>query len=410
MPFPDGQTSHGGDVVLPRIAIVGGGIAGAALALFLKKAGMPAAVYEAHAYAKTMGVGGSLNIAPNGMHVLAALGLADRVIERGSKVPVSHFRDSQGRLLGRLAYGVQALYGQPAVTVSRSALAWVLADEMRVQGIEVHENTRLKSIDEHADAITLRFEDGTHAQADCVVGADGIHSRVRHHILPQGPRPEYLGMVAVGGSTPLASLPGITPDQIESLTYTFGTNFFGYGGGDSGTMIWWSNLWRSAEYSAGELAQLDEQAIRRELLAQYRGFAEPIPSLIAHSGEMLRLNLYDIRSLSTWQRGRALLIGDAAHAVSPNAGQGASLALEDAMYLAKLLREARGEPLRAFRQFETDRKPRVEAIVAEGRRRGGDKKTVSVFKARLRNAAMHLFLRAAARRKVDPVLAFRIDW
>jgi 2-polyprenyl-6-methoxyphenol hydroxylase-like FAD-dependent oxidoreductase len=125
---------------------------------------------------------------------------------------------------------------------------------------------------------------------------------------------------------------------------------------------------------------------------------------------MLRLNLYDIRSLPTWQRGRVLLIGDAAHAASPNSGQGASMALEDAMYLARLLRDSPGEYLRAFRQFETDRKPRVEAIVTEGRRRGGDKETVSPFKATLRNMLMRFFLKRAAARKIDPVMAYKIDW
>jgi 2-polyprenyl-6-methoxyphenol hydroxylase-like FAD-dependent oxidoreductase len=105
-----------------------------------------------------------------------------------------------------------------------------------------------------------------------------------------------------------------------------------------------------------------------------------------------------------------VLIGDAAHAVSPNAGQGASMALEDAIYLAKLLRDAQGEHERAFERFERQRKPRVERIVAEGRRRSSDKKSVSPFESALRNAMLAIFVNLFGERSQDWLYRYRVDW
>jgi 2-polyprenyl-6-methoxyphenol hydroxylase-like FAD-dependent oxidoreductase len=122
------------------------------------------------------------------------------------------------------------------------------------------------------------------------------------------------------------------------------------------------------------------------------------------------LNIYDIQTLPVWHRDRVVLIGDAAHAVSPNAGQGASMALEDAMYLAKVLREAQGNHEGAFARFERDRKSRVERIVAEGRRRSSDKKSVSPFESALRNAMLGVFFNLFGQRSQDWLYRYRIDW
>src|SRR4029450_4872107 len=132
--------------------------------------------------------------------------------------------DGKGKPLGKVPYGVKSLYGQPAVSLSRSALFEALADGMRAQGVEIHYEKRLIRITEQDETITAHFEDGTSAGGDYLIGADGLHSLVREHILPEGPKPEYIGMVALGGFTPLAKLQGVTQEEIDSITYTFGTN------------------------------------------------------------------------------------------------------------------------------------------------------------------------------------------
>lgn len=231
--------------------------------------------------------------------------------------------------------------------MSRALLYGSLAEQMRARGVRIEYEKRLMGVEETPDGVMVRFADGTGASGDCLVGADGARSAVRRHLLPGGPDAEYIGMVGIGGFTPLDALSGITAKDIDALTYTFGTNFFGYGGADAGTMMWWSNLWREREFTTEELASLDEAAVKRELLEQYGGFHEPIPQLIVHSARTVRHNVYDIRTLPTWHSDRIVLMGDAAHAVSPNSGQGASMALEDAMYLGKLMRDHPGDPARS---------------------------------------------------------------
>jgi 2-polyprenyl-6-methoxyphenol hydroxylase-like FAD-dependent oxidoreductase len=178
----------------------------------------------------------------------------------------------------------------------------------------------------------------------------------------------------------LSDVPGLADRDRQSLNFTFGhRGFFGYGGARPDEVMWWSNLWREKELTEAELNDLSIDAVKREMLSIYRGYHDPIEKLITHTGPPVKLNVYDIQTLPAWYKGRVVLIGDAAHAVSPNAGQGASMALEDAMYLAKVLCEAQGDHERAFERFERERKPRVERIVAEGRRRGSDPKSATPF-------------------------------
>ncbi len=393
----------------PRVLIAGGGIGGPALALFLHKAGIPSVVYEA--YPRAEGIGGGLNLAPNGMQVLAALGLAETIIRRGTIARTSIFVDERGKPLGRLLYGDPNRYGQPAVSMTRAALAETLADELDRAGVPIHYAKRVTAVAEHGGGVSITFADGDTVEGDLLIGADGVRSAVRRAILPDGPHPQYTGLIGIGGFTPLSALPPQPAGDVEALTYTFGPRgFFGHGGGGCGTMMWWSNLFRTREFTHDELTRFDRGALQAELLSRFKGYHQPIEALIQNTDMLLRMNVYDIQSLPTWHKGRVLLIGDAAHAVSPNAGQGASMALEDAMCLAMLLRDCHGDYARAFDQFERQRKPRAERIVTEGRRRGGDKEIVSPFRSRLRNSMMKFFL-SRARDDADAWLfSYKLDW
>lgn len=390
-----------------KVLIIGGGIAGPALALFLQKAGIAAVVYEAYPYKD--GIGGGLGLAPNGMNVLAALGLADKVIARGSLTLENVFYNAQGRVLARIKRGAQK-YGQPAVSLLRPALYDIMTAAMQARGIQVEYQKRLKTITQTATQVIAHFEDGSSAAGDLLIGADGIYSKTRQTALPNSPQPAYVGIIGVGGVTPAAALPMMTASQKQSLNFTFGAQgFFGYGGAENGDVMWWSNLARAKEFTRAELTDLSLDTIKRELLAIYQGYHEPIATLIQHTQSPIKQNISDIQSLPTWQQGRVLLIGDAAHAVSPNAGQGAALALEDAMYLAKLLRDS-SDYVQVFAQFEKDRKPRVEKIVAEGRRLAGDKQVVTPFQEKIRELMMMIFINLLGERGYEWVYKYKIDW
>lgn len=391
-----------------HVVVAGGGIAGQALALFLNKAGISSAVYEARG--PSHGVGGGLGLAPNGMNVLAALGLAEALKARASPAQESFFRDERGRLLARLRNGA-AEFGEPQIAAMRSDLYEVLARAIGSAGIPLHYGKRLARVESKPEGVIAHFADGTTAQGDVLVGADGVNSTTRREVMPQAPEPEFVGITGIGGSIGLGEVPELAPEQSRSFTFTFGPQgFFGFAGGSAGEQMWWANLPRHAPYSEIELEALSTEALRRLLRERFAGYYEPIPALIARTRHIFALNIFDIQSLPSWHVGRVVLIGDAAHAVSPNSGQGASLALEDAMYLAKLLRDCSSNYALAFARFERDRKPRVERIVAAGRRAASDKEIVSPLKSKLRNVLIATMLRLVGIPGMREAIGYRIDW
>jgi 2-polyprenyl-6-methoxyphenol hydroxylase-like FAD-dependent oxidoreductase len=135
----------------------------------------------------------------------------------------------------------------------------------------------------------------------------------------------------------------------------------------------------------------------------------PIPALLVESEDLVALNIYDVPTLPDWHDGRTILIGDAAHAVSPNSGQGAALALEDAQSLATLLVAADGDPSRAFPEFERRRRARAERVMREGRRRAHDKKRRSVLGSAVRNGMLAALLRLFGERNHDWLYRYRVE-
>jgi 2-polyprenyl-6-methoxyphenol hydroxylase-like FAD-dependent oxidoreductase len=389
-----------------RALIIGGGIAGPAAALFLDRIGISATVYEARRRGEDAGAG--LGFAPNGMRVLAALGLADAVRERGDMVLEYVFRNARGRTFARYALESTERFGQPMIALRRAVLQDALDEALRRRGVGLELGRRLVGVEQDADGVTAHFGDGSSARGDFLIGADGLHSATRTLVLPESPSPSFVGLIGIGALIPRSRLPAVSAVDLAAMHFTFGARgFFGYCGGGEGTVMWWSNLPRPEPFTRGELAAPD--GVRQEMLERYGDYHEPIPSLIRATQEPIRLNIFDVPPLPRWHCGRVLLIGDAAHAVSPNAGQGASMALEDAMYLATLLRGCAELPA-VFDRFERDRKPRVERIVAEGRRRGADKTIVTPIAARMRELMMAAFLNLFGRKADDWLHDYRIEW
>src|SRR6266702_600674 len=226
----------------PRKAlIIGAGIAGPVTAIFLKRAGIDAEVYEAWPCAT--GIGGALQIAPNGMHVLAELGLADEMIRRGSVADSFDFYSQSGRPLGSINRNMQARFGQPAVNMCRASLNEMLIDKAWCANAALHFEKRLARIEDRGDQpVDAHSTDGTSAEGDFVIGADGVHSAVRAHVIPDGPRPFDTGLIGFGGFVPRALLAGRSIGQ--RVATTFGqSGYFGYGfcssEPDAGVM-WWS--------------------------------------------------------------------------------------------------------------------------------------------------------------------------
>jgi 2-polyprenyl-6-methoxyphenol hydroxylase-like FAD-dependent oxidoreductase len=391
--------------------IIGGGIAGTAMAIFLHKIGWASTIYEA--YPQRDDIGGGLQIAPNGMRILEELGVAEQIIAKGSIASEMRFRNQQGKVLARINKNMKEKYDQPAVNVLRSALHKILVDEAHRQGIEIKYGKRLVRLtDQGNEQVTAHYEDGTEAQGDLLIGADGIHSCTRKAILPNGPHPEYTGLQWIAGFSAQSSVPSVDlSDRV--LHMVFGQKgFFGYGNfcKQEGTIGWWVNLSREKEWTREEMSSVSTEQLRAELLDLCQGWNGPMQALIANTPTFMKGNVHDIQTLPVWCKGRVSLIGDAAHAVSPNSGQGASLALEDAMCLAGLLRRFPGQWRQAFDQFERDRRPRVEKIIDQGRRAGAHKQEITPFAAWIRDRMLSVVLPLFAERGNHWVYRHKIKW
>jgi len=383
-----------------KALIIGAGIAGPVTALFLKRIGYEAAVYEAWSY--STGIGGGLQIAPNGMHVLAELGIADDIIRDGEISESFDFFSRKGKWLASIHQNMQARFGQPAVNMRRGMLNETLVDKAWSASVEVHFDKRLARIEDRADRpVVAHFTDGSSAEGDLLIGADGVHSAVRQHVIPDGPRPFDTGLLSFGGFAPrsILEIAGIGP-QIEA---TFGqSGFFGYGycspDPDHGAM-WWSTQ-PSDGRDAATFRAMSIAELKQHLRRFHAGWHDPIPGMIDAADNIAVTDTLDVATLPAWSRGRVVLIGDAAHATSPHAGQGASMALEDAMRLACLL-QAGEEYSVIFEKFERERRPRAERVVALARRNGNSKRQMSPAGAWFRDRMLKLMI---------PLTSKGMDW
>jgi len=364
--------------VKPRALVIGAGVAGPATALFLARAGYEPAVFES--YPGRASVGGALAIAPNGMSVMGELGLADRVVAAGSAVDGFGFRTKRGRALGSMAYGPAGRYRFPAVSLSRNTFYGIVLDALEKRGTAPSFGKRLEAIEQDDGGITARFADGSAERGDILVGADGIHSAVRRLVLADAPQPAFTGLIGAGGFLPRrAFLERVGARAESTIQLFFGEGaFFGCAPGDRREVdgaYWWHALARERPLTEAEREALTGEAGVAELMRAGDGWCALVRDVIAATTTHIApLDLFDVASLPRWHAGRAILVGDAAHAVSPHSGQGASMALEDAIALAKALRAQPDQPAAAFASFEAARRPRAERVVAMGRRSGDQKR------------------------------------
>jgi 2-polyprenyl-6-methoxyphenol hydroxylase-like FAD-dependent oxidoreductase len=380
----------------PKALIIGGGIAGPVTGIFLKQAGIDAEVFEAWPYSTS--IGGGLQIAPNGMHVLAELGLADDMVARGSVAESFDFYSQSGDRLGSLNRNMKARFGQPAVNMCRATLNEMLVNKAWCENVELRFEKRLVAIEDRADQpVVAHFADGSSAEGDFVIGADGVHSVVRGHVIPDGPKPFDTGLIGFGGFVPRAVIEH-SPVGRRVVT-TFGqSGFFGYGFcsfDPADGVMWWSTQ-PSHGVDAATYRAMSQDQLRQHLRSFHAGWHDPIAQILDAAENIVVTDTLDVATLPTWSRKRTLLIGDAAHATSPHAGQGASLALEDALRLGRLM-QTRQELSLTFQNFEAERRPRAEKIVALARRNGNSKREFSPTGAWIRNRMMKLLLPLGAR-------------
>jgi 2-polyprenyl-6-methoxyphenol hydroxylase-like FAD-dependent oxidoreductase len=365
-----------------KALIIGCGIGGPVTAMALREVGIDAEIFEAYGQGAE-DVGSFLNIASNGLAALRVLGAHKKVLATAIPTPRMVMWSGSGKRLGEVANGLRLDDGTVSHTVLRSDLYRTIRDEAAQRGIPISYGKRLISYDDRGTDMVARFEDGTEATGDLLIACDGVHSPTRRILDPQAPAPRYSGLYSFGGIVKDAGVTG----EPGVYNMVFGKRaFFGYSVAESGETWWFANLPRQL----GDVPA-DWKPV---LVKAFENDANFSAELIANGDVELALPVHDLPPVPVWHRGRVLLTGDAAHATSPSSGQGASLAIEDAIVLARCLRDS-GDHRQAFERFEAERRPRVERVVAYSRTISNSKAAGPVARV-FRDLMLPIFLKKSA--------------
>lgn len=383
--------------------IIGGGVAGPVTAMALQKAGIDATIYEAYDRGAD-GVGAFLTLAVNGIAALGTLDLHTVVRDKGFTTTKMSIGMAGRKPMAEFGFGAALPDGTSTQTITRAALYGALRDEAVRRGVTIEYGKRLVAATPTDNGVTATFADGTTAHADLLIGADGLRSTVRKIIDPNAPAPRYVPLLNNGGYAK-----GLRLDaEPGAMHMVFARNcFYAYIVHPNGAVWWFANPRQPKELTRAEHAAIPQDQWRARLLDLFGDDDGPARDLVTATDEIFAgWNTYDFPKVPTWHRDRMIIIGDAAHATSPASGQGASMAVEDAVTLAKCLRDNDDIPT-AFATYESLRRERVERVVAQGKRNGDGKSLGPVMRHLL-----PLIFKVAkpGPNSMDWMYGHRIDW
>jgi salicylate hydroxylase len=381
-----------------KVAVVGAGLGGLNAAIALRQRGFDVTVYE---QSNVLGeIGAGIQLSPNAMRVLMALGL-DRAFEAIAFEPERHVVRNwkSGSIVSATQMrGVfRPQYGAGYFGAHRADLHAVLQNALPPECIRL--NARCVGLQEMADRVVLRFADGSTAETDVVVGADGLHSAVRTSLYGQD-KPEFTGHICWRGLVPASALPQglIEPD----MTAWFGPNgTVVYYYVRRGALVNWiahfESDWRDESWRV--------ESDWREAAQAYAGWHPTLAELFSRTERCYKWALYDREPLPRWSQGRVTLLGDSAHPMLPYLAQGAAQAIEDGYVLAEALAHHRGDAAEALQVYEAARLPRTARIQRHARERGKINNTTSVFQRFKRDLGYRL------KRLIKPnEHTYKIEW
>lgn len=381
--------------------VIGGGIAGPVTATALLKAGIAARVYEAYP-GPAFGIGSGLALAPNGVAALDIIGAGDLV--RGIASPISKMEMSVG---GRSLRLPQPDGLPPLQLVDRNDLHRTLHDHAVAAGVPFEYEKRLVRVEQGDSSITAHLADGSTATADVLIGADGIRSTVRGLIDPNNPGPEYTGMLGFGAI--IDNDLGLPP---ETMVFAFGKRaYYIYMTLNQNKIMWGANLPHKEYLSLTEARAIPTERWVRELRETYSEDSPGAEYARRTTAENLETQgaLHIMPPVPRWYRGRMVLVGDSVHAPSNSSGQGASLAIESAVQLARCLRDL-PDPASAFAAYEQLRRSRVEGVAARARKIN-HRKTPGPVTRRMMSLLMPMMIKGMDPEKTTGAeQRYKIDW
>ncbi len=319
-----------------RIGIVGGGIGGLAAAIALHRAGCDVTVFEQSK--QFLRVGADINLTPNAVRALDGLGVGPAVREHAARPTHRISRTwNSGEETSRLEMGDEAerKYGAPQLTIHRADLLAALAGVF--PGDRVQFGKRAQSIVQNGDHVDLGFVDGSSSRVDVLIGADGIHSAVRTAMFG-AENPRFTGVVAFRAVVPAQRLAGVP--NLQAFTKWWGPN------PESQIVTFPLNrgrdifIFATTAQESWHLESWTTQGSVEELRGFYADFHPDARVLLDACDEVLKTALYERDPLPYWSSGHLTLLGDACHPMMPFMAQGAGMAIEDGVVLARHLSTA----------------------------------------------------------------------
>src|ERR1017187_147521 len=341
-----------------KVIIVGGGIGGLSAAIALDRVGIEAAVFEQADHLREVGAG--LTLWANACKALGKLGAAGRLLECGSAVSRFEVRNWRGAVVGVSPFArlERKLGAAVYVCVHRGEFLEQLA--ALTDSSRVYCGARCVGIDADDAGVTVRFADGRQERGDILVGADGLHSVVRAHLHGVS-NLRYAGYACWRGFARFEHV-GLSPDMAFE-SWGPGKRFSAHPCGKG--RVFWFGTTNSPQGTPDAPGRRKADA-----LECFQDWFSPIPELIEATQDDILLNdIVDRKPLKSWGIGRVTLLGDAAHPTTPNLGQGACQAIEDAVTLAHYLGQG-DSALGALRSYEASRIPRTTAITNQSLRMG----------------------------------------
>lgn len=373
-----------------KVAIIGAGIAGLTTAIALQQAGIFCVIYESAPAIKPLGAG--LTLAANAMKVLAKLGLVEEILAKGKLLKAFNILDDKGKTITQTNSSVfRSEYGADNFAIHRADLHQVLLS--RISPDTLHLNKQILNLEQQNSKVILHFTDGSTAEADYLLACDGIHSVVRKKVLPEA-TPRYAGYTCWRAVVDMPHL-----SQADALETWGPAGRFGMVPVSKGRIYYFACI--SVPQPNSNLKKFTIS----DLIHCFKEYHDPIPEILqqTRNEQLIWSDIYDLKPLRRFAYGNILLLGDAAHATTPNLGQGACQAIEDAVILATLWKQ-NIQVEETFAQFEKKRLARTHFVTTQSRRVGEIAQIQNPLLASLRNSVLRVLPASFQEKNVKKLL------